>query len=526
MTPNNITAVLTRFIVALNIPLTRKSIDDELQRHPDYNSLLAFSDLLNNWRVPNASYQLTYDEILANEVPAPFIVHFKDKQFAVVESIDTEKVIVSNEKWNKHTMKIDAFKGLYGDALLLAEKEATSGEEEYNKKHRKEILDNMRVPFVVGGSAVILLILLLNSHYLHSFNWQISLLTLFKTAGIATSIMLLVQSIDANNPLIRKLCGGDNNKDCNAILSSKAAKISDDLSWSEVGFFYFTGTWLVLLFNSNNSNVLHLLALLNLVGLPYTFYSIYYQWRMAKQWCMFCCTVQALLWLEFFAFLPSLATGFQSINLMECAQFIMEMAIPILIWVFIKPYLLLSKQIQPLKQQLRTFKYNTELFNKLLNEEIKYTLPPQEHSIILGNREAEKVITMVSNPYCQPCAKAHKSLDEWLKDRDDIKLQIIFFVNNENDPKLKVAEHLLSLQANHDDISLKKAVDDWYEQKQRDFDTWSKKHSNIKSIPTDESIAIQRDWCNLTDIKATPTLFINGRKLSENYQPEDLKYFL
>src|SRR5471030_1680876 len=119
-------------------------------------------------------------------------------------------------------------------------------------------------------------------------------------------MLLLMQSIDANNPFIQKLCGEDN-KNCNAILSSKAAKINEFLSWSEVGFFYFAGTWLALLFNSAHIAMLQALAVLNIVALPYTFYSIHYQWRVAKQWCVFCCAVQALLWLEFFAFLPYLS---------------------------------------------------------------------------------------------------------------------------------------------------------------------------------------------------------------------------
>ncbi len=527
MKADNITAVLNILVKNLNIPVTRQSISDELQKHPDHSSLLAISDLLNNWHVPNAAYELSYDELVSAEVPTPFIAYFSRKEFAVIHQLDDRGATVSNERWNHHNLTTDDFKRLYSGSVLVAEKEDTSGETDYAKKQTKQTLEDARIPFVVISSLIILFtFLLLQSGYLASFNWQIGLLTLFKTAGLTTAVLLLVQSIDTNNPLIQKLCGGDNNKNCNAILSSKAAKITDSLSWSEVGLFYFAGTWLVLLFNSGHTPIIQMLAILNVLSLPYTVYSIYHQWRVAKQWCVLCCTVQGLLWLEFFAFLPALTQPIQLPAMREWASIIMGMAIPVIAWVFIKPYLLLSKQITPLKNQLRTFKYNSELFQKLLNEGVKYSLPAEEHSLVVGNREAENIITMVSNPFCQPCAKAHKGL-EWLNERSDVKLQVIFSTaNDENDPKTQVATHLLSLQQNRDDKSLKKALDDWYDQKQKNYDAWAKEHPLAEKTNSSEALQVNQAWCKMTEIKGTPTLFINGRKLPQNYQPEDLKYFI
>ena len=298
------------------------------------------------------------------------------------------------------------------------------------------------------------------------------------------------------------------------------------LSWSEVGFFYFAGSWLALLFNSNNTAVLQSLHVLNILSLPYTFYSIYYQWRVAKQWCVLCCTIQALLWAEFFAFIPG-SQGLPHVTTNALSIIFVSFALPVITWVFLKPFLLKAQQISPLKQQLRKFKYNTDLFNKLINDEVKYAIPGNENSIILGDPEAEHVITMVSNPYCQPCSKAHKELDEWLVNRKDIKLQIIFSVEeNNNDPKIKVAEHLFALQANNDAITLKKAVDDWYNQKQKDFEAWSKDHPTSDKIATESILQKQREWCKIAEIQVTPTIFINGRKLPDNYQPEDIKYFI
>jgi len=62
---------LTWFIKQIGIPVTRQSIVDELQKHPHHSSLLAISDLLNNWHVPDAAYELAFGR--DNRYPTLFI---------------------------------------------------------------------------------------------------------------------------------------------------------------------------------------------------------------------------------------------------------------------------------------------------------------------------------------------------------------------------------------------------------------------------------------------------------------------
>jgi len=71
MEKDNPTRVLTRFMAELEIPVSRQSISDELQKHADYNSLLAFSDVLDFYRIPNTAYQVPVDQL--QEVRLPFM---------------------------------------------------------------------------------------------------------------------------------------------------------------------------------------------------------------------------------------------------------------------------------------------------------------------------------------------------------------------------------------------------------------------------------------------------------------------
>ena len=51
------------FLKLLNVKVTDTTVDDTLQNHPDWPSLLCISDSLNKWNVPNAAGKIEVSEI-------------------------------------------------------------------------------------------------------------------------------------------------------------------------------------------------------------------------------------------------------------------------------------------------------------------------------------------------------------------------------------------------------------------------------------------------------------------------------
>ncbi len=419
---NNIDASVIKLLKASSIRVDSNIIIDELEKHPDYPSLLTISDVLNNFNIKNNAFRLQPGEL--QQMTCPFLVHTSSNggDFLVVNQIDADMVVVSSDKWDKHKIKLSEFEKAFKGIVLTVDPSAVNIPE----RTFAETLNEIKTPLAITGLLLVFMAaVIFHTGYFANYTWQILSLTVFKTAGLITSILLLVQAIDSDNPFVQKLCTGANT-DCKAILSSKAAKVFDGLSWSEVGFFYFGGTWLALLFGSHSVSLMQVLAILNIVSLPYTFYSIYYQARVAKQWCVLCCTVQALLWLEFIPCVTAFDAPFVMPNSTEWSTLLISLLLPVTLWVLVKPLLLKIQQLKPLKEQLRKFKYNSELFNSMLNNQPKYTLPSEEWSIILGNAEASNSITMVTNPYCAPCSKTHKLLDELLEHHEDLQARIVF----------------------------------------------------------------------------------------------------
>jgi ligand-binding sensor domain-containing protein/Fe-S cluster biosynthesis and repair protein YggX len=183
--------------------------------------------------------------------------------------------------------------------------------------------------------------------------------------------------------------------------------------------------------------------------------------------------------------------------------------------------------LHPLKQQLQQFKYNSELFYNTLTAQPKYTQPDEEWSIVLGNAEAENIITMVSNPYCPPCAKTHKLLHDLLGQQPGLQARIVFTATNtDEDIKTPISRHMMTLNGLPDKAIVKQALYDCYEQKQKNYEAWAKAYPAELNETEYNKINKQKAWCELAEVTATPTMLLNGYRLPSVYQLTDLKYML
>jgi uncharacterized membrane protein len=518
----NADAVLIELIKLIDSSITAEQVSHELNIHPDYPNLLALSDVLANFGIEAGAYKISKQDL--TDMPVPFIAHTTKPgtEFLLVTALNPQKVTVTDQHRKNYTLSFNEFTTIFNNVVLAVE--VGSGTTVKSKS-----------PFLNAEIRLWLALILLafvlvagvGAYSIIFSSWQTLLAALFKTAGVAVSVLLLVQSIDSSNPLVQTLCGGGRKTNCNAILTSKAANVFEGLSWSEVGFFYFTGTWLALLFAGTATAMLQALAILNIISLPYTLYSIYYQARVAKQWCVLCCSVQALLWLEFIPMVGFLGDPFQLLSLTGFITLIICFALPVAGWLLLKPLLLKAQEARALKGQLRKFKYNTDLFNALLKEQPKYAMPDADWSIVLGNAAADNIITMVSNPYCPPCAKTHNILHEWLNSNPNLQARLVFTANNnEDDIKTPVTRHLMALNESADQGLVKRALHDWYQQKQKDYKAWAKAYPVTLDETKFYKLQSQQEWCNIAEIKATPTLLVNGYRLPEAYQIQDIKYLL
>jgi len=521
-TPNAV-FVLISLLKKLSISVTSFTINREVLSHPDYPSMLSLSDCLTSWNVPNQAFKINQWECDLQNLPFPFIarVDTDGGQFLLVKNIEGTNFCYSNEHTRHGKISKEKFLNHWDGIVLYAEKDEESGEADFKQVFLRGIANQARIPFLV--STLVLSLVLMVSR--NTFHFDYLLMLLITMAGIAVCTLLLIHSINAKNIFVQNLCSLGKKNNCNAILKSDAANVTSWLSWSEVGMFYFTGTLICLLIDPSSMNFI---SWLNLISLPYTVYSIGYQIKI-RNWCILCCSVQVLLWTQAIVFfishhgLPQLLINY---SLTSLSTFILCFLAPVAVWTFIKPVLSRSEEVTPLKDQLKKFKYNTKLFHGLISSQKKMEIHEELKPIVLGNPEAKNVITMVSNPFCGPCAKAHQTLETWLKQRSDIRVNIIFATSTEeSDQRTTVARHAIALGLYRKEITVK-ALNDWYQSEEKDYIKWSGRYP----IEFDSNIEIildrQRRWCYEAEITYTPTILLNGFKITEPYQLDDIKYFV
>jgi uncharacterized membrane protein/protein-disulfide isomerase len=520
----------------LNVKITVTTLKKGIEEHPDYPSLLSISDVLNDYRIENMGIKFNSDTF--NKIPCPFITQLKGTKstvdfFTVVKSIDNFNVTffdVEKQQWGI-VAKNDFLKRC-SDVALITEVGDNVGEKDYAEK-RKEEKQKQVIQYIALGCFPAIIIIadilaLLQSGADALLPFIFSVLTLL---GSVVGVLLLWYELDQHNPVLQQICSGGNKINCGAVLQSKASKLFG-ISWSAIGFSYFTGNLLLLLFwGGTNHAALFITAWVNAIASPYVLFSVYYQWQVAKQWCILCLCTQALLVLQL---VIALIGGWHTLlfaNMITATMIIQALtafAVPLIATFILLPALQKAKESKKTFTELQKLKHTRQVFDALLSKQQVVTESTRGLGLTLGNPDATIKIIKVCNTFCGPCAKAHSPMHALLENNPNVQIQIIFTgTNAEGDERTIVANHLLSIAEEGDEKWLSQALDDWYVHSDFDYDAFARKYPMGKKIKKHNTqIELMSDWCDKMNIRATPTFFINGYKLPDIYTVADFKYFL
>ncbi len=262
--------------------------------------------------------------------------------FEVVTALNPKWVTYRDTNGKVRMVEREKFMAEWSGVVLLAEPGSESGEKNYKDNKWSEYLNDLRLPFILIGPLVLYFIFILSGiHSPGTLLFLSALLLLTKLVGTIVCGLLLWYEMDKTNPGLRKICKGRHTS-CEAILSSKHAKLFKWIGWNEIGFFYFVGGFIFLFFSIHNLlPAFVLLSTLTVLALPYTVFSIYYQWAVIKKWCRLCLLVQGLLFFEFVIAYAGYRSyeWFTNLSLLQAPGFLLAFAIPVFFWVYTKAVL-------------------------------------------------------------------------------------------------------------------------------------------------------------------------------------------
>ena len=237
--------------------------------HPHKYNLFGLSSMLKDYGIENVGIKIS-DKNEIRSIDIPFIAH-TGNDFAVVETIEKDNIrFIEGNKRIK--IPLDEFLKIWTGYALIAEPCKTSKEPGYEGHFRKEIFRKLqKISILFFVFFLFAFAFISNKSYLYS---GVVLLMIINAVGIYISYLLILKQLHIQSNYADRLCSLFKYNDCNNILESDAAKLFGVIGWSEVGLGYFISNAVILLFLPF---FVSSLLIINILCLPYSFWSIWYQ---------------------------------------------------------------------------------------------------------------------------------------------------------------------------------------------------------------------------------------------------------
>jgi protein-disulfide isomerase len=145
--------------------------------------------------------------------------------------------------------------------------------------------------------------------------------------------------------------------------------------------------------------------------------------------------------------------------------------------------------------------------------------------LLFGNPDARLRITILTNPFCNPCAKMHKRVEKLLKEtNENVCIQYIFSAFNES---LEYANRcFIAIYLEKGSRAAWQLYSEWFEGgKALEKVFFDKLQLDMTNPAIEVEFQKHEAWKEQTKLRATPTILVNGYKLPDNYKIEDLRFF-
>lgn len=510
-----------RFLLQAGILHTRRYARKVFLTCPLRNTLWGMSRLLRLYGVRPLAMRIANKKRLG-ELPVPFIAELAGEA-VIVERVADGQVAYSRHS-GEDTVAADVFAEQWTGVVLLAETGTKTGEPDY-EKHRSEErrlrLENFAA--ILCGMFVVVVCL----SCAHSYSIVALLSVLLNGIALSVCYLLMQKVLHKENKITDRICGFLRQGSCDDVLNTKAAKLGGVYSWSECGFSFFScNILLVLLFPKVADTGLPLVFL---CALPFTLWSVWYQGYKVKKWCPLCLLIQFIVWLQFFIYclfgcyeLPVLQTSlyYWGIWMIPASYMLLTIVVHRLVLLF--GY---ADRVMSLQQGLNRMKSDKVVFQSLLHAAPRHDTDARTSSLLFGcGYNGRPRITVMSNPYCAPCARMHKRLQTLFD--NGFEIQYVFTAFSE---ELKGANHyFIACYRKYGADRTWEELSRWYEGGQQQgrsfFDGVVTREESMEQAVKDE-IKKHDDWIAHSGFAGTPTLLVDGYPLPVNYEIEDIMEF-
>jgi len=165
-----------------------------------------------------------------------------------------------------------------------------------------------------------------------------------------------------------------------------------------------------------------------------------------------------------------------------------------------------------------------DLIKSLLLKQPYIEVDKSSSQILFGNKKANILITIFTNPHCTPCGRMHHKLKKFLKDANGkLCIQYIFasFGGEYDESSSFMIATYLDKTLNENC----RIYHEWFTTGRANRFSFFKKYKDPMDGKCLNEFNKHNEWCEKAKLKATPTVLINGYQLPKNYQIEGIHFF-
>ena len=508
--------ILEQFLDAIEVPYTRLFAEKLYNKHPHRNNMYGLKKMLDVYGVNTVGVHIESKNL--STLNFPCILH-TNSEFAIgLDGADEKITYMIHGK--KTEMTFDVFKQTWtGNALVVSE--TTDANEPEIKKHKQEEILSMMILYSIPALLTLAcLIGLIDNAVSGKYSFLYVLELILSILGIAVCAMLIQKQLFNESKYGDRICSLFHDADCNSVLDGAKAKVFG-ISWSEVGLGYFIANTLLLALYPESALVVFTI---NWLAMLYGVWSIYYQWKVAKSWCVLCVLAQIVIWssgIIAFCSLISAETIYSypfSVVLYSCISFLVSI-------LAVHKYAsanTIAKERTKAIQQYEALKANETIAKALFEKQEYYEITLNDSKILFGNPDAKMRITILSNPHCNPCARMHERIDSLLSTcGKEICIQYVF--SSFNEQLEDSCRYLISCYDRNNLNTSMETYNKWYAGEKYNAEIIIKKYSDqIYNDDVETEWNKHKEWQKIAKLEATPTILLNGFKIPQEYEIEDL----
>lgn len=496
------------FLYKQGIVFTESSLRKVYEIHPHKNNFWGISCTLQAYGIKTIGVKINNKKEILQTV-TPCIARFGNS-FITITKINNNSI---HYVWNNKEVSLDVeeFVKTFDGNILIPKKNENNIEENLLNNFIQDIYSFLDITFLF---ITIIIAFIYNAFFKDIYIYGNIILNI---VGVILCLFIIQKHLHKENSFSDKVCGFFKNTNCGDIVNSSASKLYGFIDLGSLGLTYFYTNVTLL---SIVPTAIGLYVILNILCLPFSCWSIWYQKNKAHQWCSLCVMVQIVVFLCFIINILKLYNSPYYFNF-SLYWFLLYVGFFLSIKSIIDYRLLKQENINHI-YNFSKFKCQKSLFLYLLYKGNEHRLYREASNIIFGNPESEYFVTIFSNPHCSPCADLHLQIEDILRTNwNEICIQYIFIPFSS-----ELEEHnkwLIAIYQENGNRKAFKIFSEWYSKGKNNTNNFYKKFRpqiEKKEVLIECEKHIQ--WREKEKMAATPTILVNGYELPNGYTIKDI----